>query len=121
MHEMMGIFQDEAPGILAWMVRGCLEWLEKRLQTPEEVRAATQQYRSDMDVLQEFLDDCCIENDSLTVSSRDLYNRFKLWGEAEGLREKEIWSKSTLTRRLKGRGYMQFRDTERKWKGLSLN
>jgi putative DNA primase/helicase len=37
-HEMMGMFQDEAPGILAWMVKGCLEWLEKGLQTPEEVR-----------------------------------------------------------------------------------
>lgn len=119
-HEMMGMFQDEAPGILAWMVRGCLEWLEKGLQTPDEVKAATKQYRSDMDVLQEFLDDCCNDDGSSTVSSKDLYNRFKSWGEAEGLREKEIWSKSSFTRRLKERGYVQFRGAERKWKGLSL-
>lgn len=119
-HEMMGMFQDEAPGILAWMVQGCLEWLEKGLQTPEEVKAATRQYRSDMDVLQEFLDDCCGEDESSTVSCKDLYNRFKSWGEIEGLREREIWSKSTLTRRLKERGYIQIRDSERKWKGLFL-
>jgi hypothetical protein len=73
-----------------------------------------------MDILQEFLDDCCIEDDSLIVSCKELYGRFKSWGEAEGLREKEIWSKSILTRRLKERGYIQFRDAERKWKGFSL-
>jgi putative DNA primase/helicase len=120
MHEMMGLFQDEAPGILAWMVRGCLEWLENGLQTPEEVRTATKQYRSDMDILGEFIDDCCIEDAEAKTPAKDLYLKFKEWGETEGLREKEIWSKSTLTRRLKERGYVQFRDAERKWKGLSL-
>ena len=119
-HEMIGMFQDEAPGILAWMVRGCLEWLEKGLQTPEEVKAATKQYRSDMDILGEFIDDCCIEDAEAKTPAKDLYLRFKEWGESEGLREKEIWSKSTLTRRLKERGYIQFRDKERKWKGLSI-
>lgn len=119
-HEMMGTFQDEGAGILAWIVKGCLEWLEKGLQTPEEVRAATRQYRTDMDILSEFLEDCCIEDNSENVPSKDLYSRFKAWGEAEGLREKEIWSKSTLTRRLKERGFTQIRDFERRWKGISL-
>lgn len=120
-HEMMGMFQDEAPGILAWMVKGCLEWLEKGLQTPEEVKAATKQYRSDMDVLQDFLDDCCNLNEGETIPCKDLYLKFKAWGEAEGLREREIWSKSTLTRRLKERGFVQGRPySERIWKGISL-
>lgn len=120
-HEMMGMFQDEAPGILAWMVKGCSEWLEKGLQTPEEVRAATKQYRSDMDVLQEFLDDCCNVEEGHTTLCKDLYTRFKAWGEAEGMREREIWSKSTLTRRLKERGFIQGHPyAERIWKGISL-
>ena len=120
-HEMMGMFQDEAPGILTWMVNGCLKWLQSGLQTPEDVKAATKQYRSDMDILGEFIEDCCIEEDSSKVSSKDLYFRFKSWGEAEGLREKEIWSKSTLARRLKERGFVQGRPCgERIWKGLGL-
>jgi putative DNA primase/helicase len=120
-HEMMGRFQDEAPGILTWMIKGCLEWLERGLQTPEEVKTATKQYRSDMDVLQEFLDDCCIESEDKSISCKDLYLRFKLWGEAEGLREKEIWSKSTLTRRLMERGYTQGRTPEQRiWERISL-
>jgi len=120
-HEMMGTFQDEAPGILTWMVRGCLKWLESGLQTPEEVKVATRQYRSDMDVLQEFLDDRCAESSGEDTACRDLYLSFKSWADGEGLREREVWSKSTLTRRLKERGFVQIRDkTERKWKGIGL-
>lgn len=124
-HEMMGIFHDEAPGILTWMVKGCLQWLQGGLQTPEEVKAATKQYRSDMDVLQEFLTDCCTEKTDAKIACTDVYLKFKSWGEAEGLREKEIWSKSTLTRRLKERGFEQksanFGGTiQRVWIGLSL-
>jgi len=120
-HELMGRFQDEAPGILTWMVKGCLQWLQSGLQTPEEVKAATKQYRSDMDILSEFIDDCCIEDAEAQTPSKDLYLKFKAWGEAEGLREKEIWSKSTLTRRFKERGFIQGRPYgERIWKGISL-
>jgi putative DNA primase/helicase len=120
-HEMMGRFQDEGPGILTWMVKGCLQWLERGLQTPEEVKAATKQYRSDMDVLSEFIDDCCIEGKDKSISCKDLYLRFKSWGEAEGLREREIWSKSTLTRRLKERGFVQGRTPEQRiWERISL-
>jgi hypothetical protein len=74
-----------------------------------------------MDVLQDFLEDCCnIEGGDTTVC-KDLYLRFKSWGEAEGMREKEIWSKSTLTRRLKERGFVQVHPyRERIWKGISL-
>src|SRR5919107_5291637 len=38
-------------GILAWCVEGCLEWQREGLQAPEEVRRATGQYRSEMDVI----------------------------------------------------------------------
>jgi putative DNA primase/helicase len=120
---MMGTFQDEGPGILTWMVKGCLQWLQDGLQAPEEVKAATKQYRSDMDILGEFIEDCCIEDAEAETLSKDLYLKFKAWGEAEGLKEKEVWSKSTLTRRLKERGFIQTRegaDRTRSWKGILL-
>ena len=118
---MMGRFQDEAPGILTWMIKGCLKWLEKGLQTPEEVKVATKQYRSDMDILAEFIEDFCEENKDITTPCKALYLRFKEWSEAEGLRDREIWSKSTLSRRLKERGFLQVHlDGNRVWRGISL-
>ncbi|MBV9452643.1 MAG: hypothetical protein JOZ19_00760 [Rubrobacter sp.] len=44
----------ELPGILAWAVRGCLDWQKNGLGEPEEVRAATEAYRAEMDVLVAF-------------------------------------------------------------------
>ncbi|MBF6614955.1 MAG: bifunctional DNA primase/polymerase, partial [Chloroflexi bacterium] len=38
----------EADGILAWAVRGCIEWLRDGLAAPYEVVSATEQYRGEM-------------------------------------------------------------------------
>jgi putative DNA primase/helicase len=37
----------EWPGILAWAVRGCLDWQKYGLGEPEAVRAATDAYRAE--------------------------------------------------------------------------
>ncbi|GAF75138.1 unnamed protein product, partial [marine sediment metagenome] len=50
----------EREGILAWLVRGCLEWQRDGLGMPDAVRKATASYRSEMDVLGEFIADCCV-------------------------------------------------------------
>ena len=49
----------EREGILAWLVRGCLDWQHHGLTTPERVVEATQAYRAAEDVLKLFLDECC--------------------------------------------------------------
>jgi putative DNA primase/helicase len=49
--------RKELPGILAWAVQGQMEWLQDGLQEPEEVKAATNSYRKDMDTLARFIDE----------------------------------------------------------------
>ena len=49
----------ELPGILAWAVRGCLDWQTHGLQVPPEVEAETKKYRNEMDLVTGFLDDRC--------------------------------------------------------------
>ena len=44
----------EYPGILAWAVRGCLDWQRHGLGIPEEIKHATQNYRSEMDIIGTF-------------------------------------------------------------------
>src|SRR5207249_4861041 len=39
----------EWPGILAWAIRGCLDWQREGLGEPDEVRAATAAYRAQQD------------------------------------------------------------------------
>jgi len=45
----------ERPGILAWAVRGCLEWQKRGLGEPVAVREATDAYQEESDVLGEFM------------------------------------------------------------------
>lgn len=71
----------EAPGILAWLVRGCLEWQRQGLNPPPSVRAATAQYQFREDNLGNFLAECCelTESDGTRTAFKDLYEAFEAW------------------------------------------
>jgi putative DNA primase/helicase len=73
--------QSEASGILAWMVRGCLEWQKIGLQEPDEVMVATQQYQEESDPVEEFLEDCCVTIANAQVLASVLYQNFREWYE----------------------------------------
>ncbi len=112
----------ELPGILAWAVRGCLEWQTTHsLGIPTEVRVATANYRADMDTVAAFVDDCCVVGANLTVEAGQLYEAYKDWCTASG---EKFMSKKALGQRLLERP--QFQPTRvgkkgtRGWKGVGL-
>ncbi|PFY35532.1 DNA primase, partial [Bacillus toyonensis] len=49
----------EMPGVLRWAVEGCMKWQTEGLRAPEAVKAATAEYREDMDILAPFIDENC--------------------------------------------------------------
>jgi putative DNA primase/helicase len=59
----------EAPGILAWMVRGCLDWQRSGMQEPEVVKIATKAYSDEQDVIGRFLAECCERGEYETPAS----------------------------------------------------
>ncbi len=91
----------EAPGILAWAVRGCLNWQRDGLGEPREVREATAGYRAEMDVLGEFIEERCVVNPRARVSAKDLYAAYQQWCSDTG--EKPL-SQKALGQRLDKRG-----------------
>ena len=76
----------EAPGILAWLVRGCLAWQNEGLNPPKVVRDATQEYRNAEDLISQFIDDYCEVGSGQEVKAGDLYTAYKSWAEENGLR-----------------------------------
>ena len=42
------------------MIDGCLAWQRDGLETPNAVLSATQEYRADSDLLEQFLDARCV-------------------------------------------------------------
>jgi len=75
----------EASGILAWMVRGCIEWQRHGLNPPESVLAATEEYRLEEDVIGSFINDRCDTSKEIAqVRSGLLYNEYKDWADENG-------------------------------------
>ena len=82
--KMMMMFWKEYAGILAWTVRGCLDWQENGLGTPQEVTAATEAFRNEMDIVGDFLDECCIVKATAKAKASEIYAKYKGWCDENG-------------------------------------
>lgn len=71
--------RTELPGILAWAVRGCLEWQRIGLAAPASVEGATAAYRERADHLKRFLAECVTYKEAGQVSSSVLYSTYRDW------------------------------------------
>ncbi|PEK83556.1 DNA primase [Bacillus cereus] len=69
----------EMPGVLRWAVEGCMKWQTEGLRAPEAVKAATAEYREDMDILAPFIDENCTVNSSVRIEAKSLYENYTKW------------------------------------------
>ena len=76
---------DELPGILAWAVRGCLDYQRFGLKPPSAVVEATTEYKDEMDILAPFLDDCCYRVPGERTSASELYREYQSWASKAGI------------------------------------
>jgi putative DNA primase/helicase len=81
------LLEEEGPGILRLAVLGCQAWLMGHLDEPEAVKSAVNEYRTDEDILQNFLDECCAREASAQVARKDLFTAYSQWNKANGLRQ----------------------------------
>ena len=103
----------EMPGILAWAVRGCLDWQRQGLGMPAAIKNATQEYRQEEDVIAQFLADNCIVGPQYKATASDLHTAFTKWGGG--------WSMKALGKELTRRGFTRDRSAIGViYKGLGL-
>ncbi len=70
--------EAEASGILAWLVRGTLEWIRLGLAIPASVRQLAQQPDAPNSI-QDFIDQCCIREAAARVAAHQLYQHYRQW------------------------------------------
>ena len=73
--------RGELPGILAWAVRGCLDWQQKGLRPPRLVQEETAALFASFDPLADFLDDACTLHPSARVEVGALWKAYLDWCE----------------------------------------
>jgi putative DNA primase/helicase len=110
--------REEASGILNWLLEGAAIWKKERLKTPNIILTATDEYRAEMDVIGNFIDERCILKKEVKINIRVLYKAYSVWCDENN--EYAI-SERFFTLRLKEMGYRQCRSaTERFWVGVGL-
>ena len=108
----------ELSGILNWAVAGCLEWQKAGLRPPAIVTAATKAYRADMDLVMQFVDDCCTAERNAVVTVTALYSSYAEWCHANG---EQATTKREFGGRLNNLGYAETRTGKaRKRRGIRL-
>jgi putative DNA primase/helicase len=92
----------ELAGILNWAIEGVAAYLKEGLNPPRIVRAATDDYRQDMDVVGQWLEERCVREPSASVPSRLAYFDYLAWAQ-----EETVWTLSRLRwrRNLSDRGF----------------
>jgi len=107
----------EARGILAWAVRGCLDWQKNGLLTPEVVKAATLAYKSEMNELEDFLGMYTWNGPALSCGAGELYGKYREWEEE---RHNKPMAQQAFGRRMHDLGFGSGKDRGvRVWHGLS--
>jgi putative DNA primase/helicase len=74
----------EWPGILAWLIEGCLEWQTEGLRPPTAVLEATEAYLSAEDSLAAWIEEKCERSASAWASSSALFASWSAWANAAG-------------------------------------
>ncbi len=79
------LIANERPGILAWLVRGCLAWQNHSLGTARAITLATDEYRQSEDVLGLWIAEKCKLHVGHWQTTADLYDGYKAWCKDEGI------------------------------------
>lgn len=75
----------ELPGILAWAVRGAVEWYDGGLRIPERVIVASKKYRAEQDMHGQFIDEVCIQEPGAWCAVSALRNEYVSWCKENGV------------------------------------
>lgn len=118
---------ESGSAILAWAVHGLADYLERGgLDVPEAVVAAGTAWRTEMDPLRPFLEECCVKTTGASIDYGVLWTAYQQWGNVNRVAAWDLLTKAKMTPRLKERYTPQMSGangdgkTVKGWIGLAL-
>lgn len=113
------------PGILRWLVEGCLEWQRDGIAPPTIVSEWVDELAREEDYIREFIKDCLQESDVVgtKISASQVYDAFRWWWSVNrDDRLRKPPQLKTITAELRNRGYSVEKKGGRYWcNSLHLN
>ena len=110
----------EAPGILNWMIKGCIKWQSKSLKKqPTKIRDAVAQYRYQEDEMGSFIASCLVKSESLRVDKKDVFLIYQEWATSQGINHQK--TQRQLSKELSEKGFVSKESNSKGyWLGYSL-
>lgn len=116
--ELVTKLKSELSGILNWAIKGTQAWRQnKKLQVPDAMRKEVDAYRSESDIIGQWLDERCTRQAGLQESAASLYSDYGNWCRVNGHHPS---SQTILGRRLSERGFTKKTGSKVVWNGLAL-
>jgi P4 family phage/plasmid primase-like protien len=104
------LVDEEGPGILRWLIEGCMEWQRIGLCEPKKVIDATKAYRDEQDAIGSFIGQYCdsfLDDETQRTQNKEkvsaLYACYVEWCKESG--EKTVLTSRRFGSKLKERGY----------------
>ena len=109
----------EKDGIFAWILEGYRKWRSEGLgEEPESMRMEINEYRSDSDVLGQFIEERLVQTEESWEFSGDIYQSYLAWLTINGYDRKV--TKRKLTSELESRGFNRDNSNNRKPKFIGV-
>lgn len=108
----------EWPGILKWMIAGCLDWQREGLAPPAAVLEATSAYMEAEDATAAWIDEKCSRDPQAWTASGELFSSWKAWADQAG---EFVGSAKRFGQNLETRGFQPGRTRGRRgFQGIAL-
>jgi len=93
--------------ILAWCVRGCLEWQEKGLGSSYTAQQYKEDYLKEIDYIGAFMDECLEKKPEFKLLVSEVHEKYTSWATSNGYTELKS---PTMSKKLKKKGMGSYSD-----------
>ncbi|MBU3126766.1 phage/plasmid primase, P4 family [Clostridium tagluense] len=108
----------ELSGILNWALEGCLKWQQEGMKVPKAVEVEIEKYKTDMDPIVRFIEDCCVVSETCRARIPALYDAYTEWCHEN---KEYVLSSIKFSKRLVDKGYKQSKVMgSRYWSGIGI-
>ncbi len=86
----------EKSGIFNWALQGAIDWYKQGFPRCSRVDWANEEYRSEMDRMKQFVDDCLVQSTGSSLQASVVFDVYRRWCEQNGERYPMSMSKFSM-------------------------
>ena len=87
--DLMNKLKQEAPGIIAWVIRGYMDYLNQGIKPPKSVMASVREFQLENDTIRLFISEALVPDSKESIPARTLYMAYLKWTKDIGITNKE--------------------------------